>query len=155
MTQNALNKSRKWFTVSWQSTDRQTDRQMKFMLRPLERGSLTLTPIISFFLHVLCEKICRVGYTELFYMYVRMLSQPCLPTLCHSAIPTSCYNLNLFLLLYNCTSVRHRALELVASVLYERPNDDRRNTQRLSPYLSQVRNFSCSAWNRRITSSCV
>jgi len=39
MTQNAQNKSRKWFTVSWRSMhDRQTDRQTKFTLRPLERA---------------------------------------------------------------------------------------------------------------------
>jgi len=39
MTQNAQNKSRKLFTVSWRSmADRQTDRQTKFTLRSLERG---------------------------------------------------------------------------------------------------------------------
>ncbi len=49
------------------------------------------------------------------------------------------------------TSTSHIALELVASVFWERP-EVRRNTLRLSPYLSAVRNFSCSAWNMRTTS---
>jgi len=48
MTQNMQNKSRKWFTVSGRSmTDRHADRQTKFTLRWLDRGSLTLAPITS------------------------------------------------------------------------------------------------------------
>ena len=38
-------------------TDRQTDRQMKFTLRSLERGSLTLAPII------ICERLaCETSW---------------------------------------------------------------------------------------------
>ena len=49
------------------------------------------------------------------------------------------------------TSTSHRALELVAEVADWR-SVVRRNTWFFPRYSSHVRNFSCSAWNRRTTS---
>lgn len=50
-----------------------------------------------------------------------------------------------------CTSTSHRALELVADVA-DCLSVVRRKTCSLLLYSSQVRNFSCSAWNKRTTS---
>ena len=59
--------------------------------------------------------------------------------------------MNMHLLAAAPTSISQRALELVAEVADILPVV-RKNTWRFLRYSSHVKNFSCSAWNRRTTS---